>query len=487
MSNRLGKPANLRKIDDFREASKLLFRYNDETSTICAAYNTISDKWREAFAMGFASHFLLDEIGQETEYMWEMVLAGKIFENAQYINNVYEMVDKTIFSRYAITKTDTASVRNDSGTSDVNVEHSSESTDNKNYSADKSGRSTSDDTYGEAVKSNRNVSNSLTTDVTDNGTSETASTDKETGGVTHTGNSKSDETRNDTEVVTVDSTGKTVTGVTRDVEQSKNGEGSKSGNSKTLPTEGEDTETRNSSSTKNDENTSNTTTNETKGSDTSFSATPQNGLSGVKSGKYLTNATVVDGTMNSTVGVTGTNTSNGTSDDTLTRKRGQGDDTTYTESSGYSETLTTHETSNTDESRNDNVNTDSTKNGSTGIVSTDSYTDDVDKTITGNSTVTDSKTSNTETSGTETSTDEGTKTSTGRNNREETFTDNGNETNTHTDRTTDSTTSRSDSTSGTAGETNVEHYEYSYETLRMAEPLLQNVWSLFDECFMGMA
>lgn len=64
--------------------------------------NLISDEYREHFITAFAYHYFLEEIGLETFGLWRMRLAGKIYENYEYINHVYDLIGKDIFSQYSV-------------------------------------------------------------------------------------------------------------------------------------------------------------------------------------------------------------------------------------------------------------------------------------------------------------------------------------------------------------------------------------------------
>ena len=67
---------------------------------------TIDERYRQHFVTSFAYHYFLDEIGLETFGLWKFRLAGRVYENASYINNIYETIDREIFSEYRVIKRD---------------------------------------------------------------------------------------------------------------------------------------------------------------------------------------------------------------------------------------------------------------------------------------------------------------------------------------------------------------------------------------------
>ena len=71
--------------------------------------NLINEKHRDNFAAGFAYHFFWDEIGMSPFSAWRMMIIEKIFNNADFINQTYDLIDKQIFANYQTTKTNTDS------------------------------------------------------------------------------------------------------------------------------------------------------------------------------------------------------------------------------------------------------------------------------------------------------------------------------------------------------------------------------------------
>ena len=62
--------------------------------------NVISDEYRDRFALGFVLEFLYDEIGLPTVPGWKLALKHKVYDNAEFIDWIFENVDKQIFSNY---------------------------------------------------------------------------------------------------------------------------------------------------------------------------------------------------------------------------------------------------------------------------------------------------------------------------------------------------------------------------------------------------
>lgn len=83
-----------------------------------APVNVISQQYQEAFVTGFVHHFMNDEIGLETLPLWKIALNEKLINNADYINLIYQQIDKQVFADYRVKTT------NASGTSETTKEDS---------------------------------------------------------------------------------------------------------------------------------------------------------------------------------------------------------------------------------------------------------------------------------------------------------------------------------------------------------------------------
>lgn len=72
-----------------------------------ANLEVIDPKYRDVFAAGFCFNFMNDEIGLESVPSWQLALAGRLRNNASFINQIYLTMDKQIFSNYSTRKLDT--------------------------------------------------------------------------------------------------------------------------------------------------------------------------------------------------------------------------------------------------------------------------------------------------------------------------------------------------------------------------------------------
>ena len=63
---------------------------SSQTLFLNAPLNVLSDKARANFITQFTLHYLRDEIGMETLPLWRFALAEKLYNNAEYINAIYD-------------------------------------------------------------------------------------------------------------------------------------------------------------------------------------------------------------------------------------------------------------------------------------------------------------------------------------------------------------------------------------------------------------
>lgn len=54
----------------------------------------------DRFELGFVLHYFNDEIGLETPFLWKMGIVEKVYNNNEYINNIYEMLENQILADY---------------------------------------------------------------------------------------------------------------------------------------------------------------------------------------------------------------------------------------------------------------------------------------------------------------------------------------------------------------------------------------------------
>lgn len=64
--------------------------------------NVISADYRDRLVLGFTIHYMNDEIGLETPLLFKFGLTDKIYNNAEYINSIFEMLDKQVLSDYNV-------------------------------------------------------------------------------------------------------------------------------------------------------------------------------------------------------------------------------------------------------------------------------------------------------------------------------------------------------------------------------------------------
>lgn len=66
--------------------------------------NVISPEYRERFEKGFLLKFFNDELAFDAFPMWRIKFQEKIFNNGDYINQIYDTLDRQIFSDYKVRK-----------------------------------------------------------------------------------------------------------------------------------------------------------------------------------------------------------------------------------------------------------------------------------------------------------------------------------------------------------------------------------------------
>lgn len=91
---------DLRNIDDVKNiANRTLFNF--------APLNLLKEDYRDQFVTGFTLHYFNDEIGLETLPLWQIAFNEKLVTSAEYINQVYDLLDKQIFSDYIVKESET--------------------------------------------------------------------------------------------------------------------------------------------------------------------------------------------------------------------------------------------------------------------------------------------------------------------------------------------------------------------------------------------
>ena len=146
-----------------------------------AELNVISEEYRDRFALGFAQEFINDEIGLETWTGFRMALAHRIYDSAEYINTLFENLDKEVFSHYSVTKTkgNASSNGKTSGTtsgtsSDTgNVENTGTSSETSSSTGTDTGTASSKHTGSDATANTGTTKNETSSTGTVSGTSST--------------------------------------------------------------------------------------------------------------------------------------------------------------------------------------------------------------------------------------------------------------------------------------------------------------------------
>lgn len=105
--------------------------------------NAISPEYREQFVIGFCTHFFDEEICYSVRKRWKIKLDGKIYSNANYINSVFENLDKQLFADYRVKKVtnsgNTTDTKSFNGTQTNTKETTSATSDNDIKENTKSG------------------------------------------------------------------------------------------------------------------------------------------------------------------------------------------------------------------------------------------------------------------------------------------------------------------------------------------------------------
>ena len=94
---------SINNLDDVLTTSKEVLFDGAPTQAI---ENVQSSEYRDAFILGFTSHFLFDEIGMETMPAWKLALAAKILETNGFIQSTFEKLDNQVWADYSVRKID---------------------------------------------------------------------------------------------------------------------------------------------------------------------------------------------------------------------------------------------------------------------------------------------------------------------------------------------------------------------------------------------
>ena len=116
----------------------------------------IGSDYVQPFVTGFTLHFMNEELGYETLPLWKIALNEKIFNNASYINLIFENLDKQIFADY--------NVKNANKTGSIDTTKETSGTVGVERDVTEGGSQTDAGTYSETV--NKDVSDVYTDDTT---------------------------------------------------------------------------------------------------------------------------------------------------------------------------------------------------------------------------------------------------------------------------------------------------------------------------------
>lgn len=452
---------------DFRElanvemASKALLFTPDILSYIPEVH-------RDAFATQFALHYISDEFGSETMAMWQINLLEHVVNNEDYIKLLYDNLDKQVFATYRVRKV------TDDGASHENVTNISTM---DQTSTDKLTGTTGIVTDGTNIKKAESQDGKVNTTSTSSGASDsdysndTGSVSNGTSTTAHTGTDITDTTHDGNSTVTANHTGE------EDVTKTHDGDG-------TATHSANYTETKTPTGSKTTTIGAHTDTTEVGDTDTTsksqVSDTPQNGLSPVESGAYLSNAAI-------------TSTSGGGHTDRTT----VGAHTTTETYSAFKDTLEhSQDSANNKDTTSDNS-TDTSKltnSGTDTTVSDDTSTDKATRTLdTTDATSTHEDSTNTQTghaSGTDTVASSGSSeqitpsTSNESDVAHQTSNTTDDKTNAHTGKTDVNGDITKDGTD--IRNMNDTEYTLTQEALLKAEPLMSRLWHIFDDLFMSI-
>lgn len=64
--------------------------------------NIINPEWEDKFITGFTLRFMNEELGLETLPLWKIALNEKIYNSGSYINDIFENLDKQVFADYNV-------------------------------------------------------------------------------------------------------------------------------------------------------------------------------------------------------------------------------------------------------------------------------------------------------------------------------------------------------------------------------------------------
>lgn len=184
---------------------------SSRTLFLDAPLNVLSENARANFITQFTLHYMRDEIGMETLTLWRLALAEKLYNNAAYINAIYDNLYRQAYTEYEKTLNQSNGTRTKVGTAkDVRTDDITTTTDQTNTNVTNGERKNTGTQSTDAVNS-ATQTNDLTGTLTQTGTERSAKigtdtatdtgTQQNTNNLTDTQsyNSTSTETRNMTD------------------------------------------------------------------------------------------------------------------------------------------------------------------------------------------------------------------------------------------------------------------------------------------------
>lgn len=406
----------------------------------------IDAKYRDVFASGFALHFFKDEIGLETFPLWRMSLIEKIYNNCDYINQTYDLLDKQCFANYRVHKVVTNS--NNSATTNTTSENknsvNSLSTNENNVERKSESNSTNDET---AKGITHNTSSNVSTE------NESFEDTKKLNALKSANEENGSSSNFKEKSVSDGESNSTTKGKTN---SEVNSESNNNGNSSSDVEASSSTESTDNRNSKNIQNSN---------QEQKYSDTPQNGLNDIREDRYLTNVTIASSDSVSTNEESGRKNDTSSSHSSTSTESGS-HDTSRSTTNGASESEVVNNESATSNKTGDTFSRGSKKQDETSEQSETSKTKgnkDLNAIITDNGNTTNDIKGNSSTKA----------------NDSETANFNGNTT------TTGSGETKTDVINNGTTRTELEDisYDMNYEMLINAETLLNRVWRIFDDLF----
>ena len=170
---------------------------SSRTLFLNAPLNVLSENARSNFITQFTLHYMRDEIGMETLPLWRLALAEKLYNNAAYINAIYDNLYRQAYTEYEKNLHQSNGTRTRVGTAkdirtdDITTENNQTNVSNSSGTRNNTGTQSTDGV------NNNTQSNDLTSTLRQTGTDTTAKIGTETG--TDTGTQENTNNLTDTQ------------------------------------------------------------------------------------------------------------------------------------------------------------------------------------------------------------------------------------------------------------------------------------------------